>query len=157
MFYLFGFSVNVTWFNPPICTNAKAKVGDYLVNLIRNSFTSLIKFSKLFSRNTINRSCNCMPNTKAEKSKHNKNLLEKVQKTSRYPVLQLCNKNQRPLKGQCFIESIIYQANTTMEVSNINNITANIPRYKEKVYLKVSEIIFKVRDGNHKKSFKRAL
>ena len=100
MFYLFGFSVNVTWFNPPICTNAKAKVGDYLVNLIRNSFTSLIKFSKLFSRNTINRSCNCMPNTKAEKSKHNKNLLEKVQKTSRYPVLQLCNKNQRPLKGQ---------------------------------------------------------
>ena len=44
-----------------------------------------------------------------------------------------------------------------MEVSNINNITANIPSYKEKVYLKVSEIIFKVRDGNHKKSFKKEL
>lgn len=98
-----------------------------------------------------------MPNTKAEKSKHNKNLLEKVQKTSRYPALQLCNKNQRLLKGQCFTESIIYQANTTMEVSNINNITANIPSYKEKVYLKVSKIIFKVHDGNHKKSFKKAL
>ena len=42
-----------------------------------------------------------------------------------------------------------------MEVSNINNITANIPSYKEKVYLKVSEITFKVRDGNHKKSIKK--
>ena len=39
--------------------------------------------------------------------------------------------------------SIVYQA----------NITANIPGYTEKIYLAVSETIFKVRYGNHKKSF----
>ena len=33
------------------------------------------------------------------------------------------------------------------------NITANIPGHKEKVYLGVSETTFKVRYGNHKKSF----
>ena len=33
------------------------------------------------------------------------------------------------------------------------NITANIPGHKEKVYLGVSQTTFKVRYGNHKKSF----
>ena len=42
-----------------------------------------------------------------------------------------------------FNESIVYQA----------NIMANILGYKEKVYLGVSETTFKVRYGNHKKSF----
>ena len=40
-------------------------------------------------------------------------------------------------------ESIVYQA----------NITENIPGYKEKVYLGLSETTFKVRYGNNKKSF----
>ena len=40
-------------------------------------------------------------------------------------------------------ESIVYQ----------ENITENIPGYKEKVYLRLSETTFKVRYGNNKKSF----
>ena len=48
-----------------------------------------------------------------------------------------------PLNGQCLIKSIICQV----------NITANIPCYKEKAYLGVSETTFKVRYCNHKKSF----
>ena len=48
-----------------------------------------------------------------------------------------------PLNRQRLTESIVYQA----------NITANIPGYKEKVYLGVSETTFKIGYGNHKKWF----
>ena len=53
--------------------------------------------------------------------------------------LQLCNCTN---KKQC-----------PWSIFNQANITANIPGYKEKVYLGVSETTFKVRYGNHKKSF----
>ena len=53
------------------------------------------------------------------------------------------NKKLCPLKGQCLTESIVCQA----------NITVNILGYKEKVYLGISEATFKVSCGNHKKLF----
>ena len=82
-----------------------------------------------------------MPNIQAEIHKHNKNILKKDKKN--HPDTQICNctsKKQCPLNGHCLTESIVYQA----------NITANIPGYKEKVFLSVSETTFKVRYGNHK-------
>ena len=85
-----------------------------------------------------------MPNIKAEIHKHNKNILEKAQQKN--PDTQLCNcanKKQCPLNGQCLTESIVYQA----------NITANIPGYKEKVYLGLFDTTFKVCYVYHKKSF----
>ena len=135
---------NLIWFNPPFSANVKTKVGNYFLNLIRKPFPPHHKFSKLFNRNTIKVSYSCMPNIKAEIHKHNKNALEKA--LEKHPDTQLCNctnKNQCPLNGQCLTESIVYQA----------NITANIPGYKEKVYLGVSETTFKVLYGNHKKFF----
>ena len=78
-----------------------------------------------------------MPNIKAEIHKHNKNILEKAQQKN--PDTQLCNcanKKQCLLNGQCLTESIVYQA----------NIMANIPGYKEKVYLGVSGTTFKVHE-----------
>ena len=85
-----------------------------------------------------------MPNIKAKIHKHNKNTLEKIQQKN--PDSQFCNctnKNQCPLNRKYVTESIVYQA----------NITANFPGYKEKVCLGVSRTTFKVRYGNHKKSF----
>ena len=80
-----------------------------------------------------------MPNIKVEIRKHNKNILEKAQQNNADTQLCNCsNKNQCPLNGQCLTESIIYQA----------NITANIPGYKEKVHLGISETIFKVYKKN---------
>ena len=76
-----------------------------------------------------------MPNIKAEIQKHNKNTLEKTQQ--KYPDAQFCNctnKMQCPLNRQCLTESTVYQA----------NIKANIPGYKEKVYIGVSKTTFKV-------------
>ena len=95
----------------------------------------------MINRNTIKVSYSCLPNIKSEIHKHNKNTLQKSQQ--KHPDTQPCNctnKKQCPLNGQCLTDSIIYQA----------NITANIPGYKEKVYLGVSETTFKVRYGNHK-------
>ena len=81
---------------------------------------------------------------KAEIHKHNKDPLEKAQQ--KHQDTQLCNCTKKYsvlLNGKCFTESIVYQA----------NITVNIFGYKEKVYLSTSETKFKVRHGNHKKSF----
>ena len=57
--------------------------------------------------------------------------------------IKCTNKKQYLLNGQCLTESIVLQA----------KFMANIPGYKEKVYLGVSETTFKVRYGNQKKSF----
>ena len=120
------------------------QIWKYFLNLIRKHFAPRHKLSKLFNRNTIKKSYSCMQNIKVEIRKHNKNILENAQQN--HADTQLCNcsnKKQCPLNGQCLTESIVYQA----------NITANIPGYKEKVYLGVSETTFKVRYGNHKQSF----
>ena len=44
---------NVIWFNPAFSVNAKTKVGNYFLNLIRKHFPPRDKFSKLFNPNTI--------------------------------------------------------------------------------------------------------
>ena len=85
-----------------------------------------------------------MPNIKAEIQKHNKNILKNYK--TKHPDTQLCNctnKKQCSLNGHCLTESIIFQA----------SITANIPGYKEKVYLAVSATTFKICYGNHRKPF----
>ena len=84
-----------------------------------------------------------MQNIQAKIHEHKKSTLEKA--LQKNPGTQLCkytNKKQRLLDGQCLTESIAYQA----------NIKANIPGYKEKVYLGLSKTTFKIRYGNHKKS-----
>ena len=135
---------NINWFNPRFSANVKTKVGNYFLNLIRKHSLPRHKFSKLFNRNIIKVSYSCMAIIKIEIHKHNRNTLEKAQQ--KHPDTQLCNctnKKQCPLNGQCLTESIVYQP----------NITADIPGYKEKVYLGVSETTFSVCYGDHKKLF----
>ena len=135
---------NVIWFNPSFSVNVKTKVGSYFLNLLKKHFLPCHKFSKLFSRNTIKVSYSCMPNITVEIHKHNKNTLEKAQQKNWHTQYCNCtNKKPCPLNGQCLTEFIVYQV----------NIMANIPCYKKKVYLGVSETTFKVRYGNHEKSF----
>ena len=75
---------------------------------------------------------------------NNKSTLKKAQQ--KHPDTQICNcKNKKEclLNGQCLTDSIVHQV----------DIKTNIPVYKEKVYLGVSQTAFKIRYGNHKKSF----
>ena len=109
---------NVIWFNPLFRVNVKTKFGNYLLNLIGKLFPPRDKFNKLFNRNTIKVSYNCVPNIKGEIHKHDKSTSEKTYQ--KHPDTQLCNctnEKQRPLNGHCLTESIVCQA----------NITANIP------------------------------
>ena len=120
---------NIIWFNPPFSANVKTKVGIFFLNVIRQPFRPRHKFNKLFNRNIIKVSYSCIPHIKAEIHKHNKDTLEKAQQ--KHPDVHFCNctnKKPCPLNGQCLTESIVYQA----------TITANIPGYKEKVYVGVS-------------------
>ena len=53
-----------------------------------------------------------MPNNNAQINKRNKKTLQKAQ--PKHPDTQpwnCTNKKQSPLSGQCFTESIVYQAN----------------------------------------------
>ena len=138
----------VIWFNCPFKVNVKRKVGNYFLNLVGKHFPLRQTFNKLFNHNIIKVSCSSIPNIKAEIHKHKKNTLEKAQQEN--PDTQLCNctkKKQCPLNGQDLTENIVFQT----------NITANIPGYKEKVYLGVSQAIFKVYYGKHKKYFSKKI
>ena len=85
-----------------------------------------------------------MPKIKAEIHKHNKIILKKDKRKHPDTQLYSCtNEKQSPLNEKCLTESIVYQA----------NIATKILCYQGKVYLGVSESIFKVRFGNHKKLF----
>ena len=71
---------NVIWFNPPFRVNVKTKVRNSFLNLIRKHCSPNYKFIKLFNRNTMNVSYNCIPNIKAKIHKREKNTLEKLNK-----------------------------------------------------------------------------
>ena len=75
-----------------------------------------------------------MPNIKAEIQKHSKITLKKLYKNIQIASCATVKQGVCPLKGQCLTESIVYQA----------NITANIPGYKEEIYLGVSETAFNI-------------
>ena len=116
---------HVTWFNSTFSFNVKTRV-----EIIRKHCLPHHKFNKLFICNTIKVSYSCIPNINAEINKTTKNTLGKPQE--KHPDTQFCNctnKKQCHLNGQCLTASIFYQT----------NIKVNIPGYKEKAYLGVSE------------------
>ena len=92
--------LNDIWFNPLFSVNVKRKVVNYFLNLLRKHFTPGHKFSNLFNRNTIKKSCSCIPNIEGESHRHKKNISEKAHQ--KHADTQLCNcanKRQCPLNG----------------------------------------------------------
>ena len=95
---------------------------------------------KILDQMNINSKKTCFITLKDHKVNHTnikKYLRKSLTKKSRHPALEV---NKQKVVS---FKAVFYQA----------NITANIPGHKEKVYLGVSETTFKVRYGNHKKSF----
>ena len=91
---------NKIWFNPPFSKNLVTKIGRYCLNLIDKHFPLDHKFHKIFSRNNIKVSYNCMPNIKSAIYSHNKKILHpSVNNQSRK-----CNcitKTDCPLQEKC--------------------------------------------------------
>ena len=73
---------------------------------------------------------------------HNKTILNKIE-TLNKKKCNCINKNVCPLSGEYPVETIIYQA----------SLNSNQLNYDEKYYKSSSEIAFKKRFANHKKSF----
>ena len=110
-------------FNPPYSANIVTNFGKHFLSLLAKHFPPYNKFHRIFNKNTVKISYNCMPNMKT--IIHSENL-----KIS-YPKIIIkenncnCVDKAKCLLGQnCFINNIIYKA----------VLTSTNPYYKEKVY-----------------------
>ena len=65
----------IIWFNPPYSKNVSTKVGNQFLKLINKHFPRHHKFYKLFNKNNVKVSYNCMPNMKNIINMHNKKII----------------------------------------------------------------------------------
>ena len=90
-------------------------------------------------------SYSCTPNMSNIIASHNKKLLiEKPKDPTMEPLQKLCNcrvKNDCPMEGKCLASEIVYQADVKASDLSI------------KRYIGLTEPTFKIRFGNHLKSF----
>ena len=96
----------------------------------------------MFNKNNVKVSYSCMPSMKSIINAHNKNIIGKKPEIN--PRTCNCiNPTDCPLNGNCLAKESLYEG----------KITSDLPNYKEKLYKGISENWFKLRYGNHKKSF----
>jgi len=134
---------NITWFNPPYSQNVETKVGKCFLQLTDQHFLKSNPLHKIFNRNTLKLSYRCMSTVKTIISSHNKAQIKQSSNQSE-EVADNCNcrnKDSCPLEGNCYIRSIIYQA----EVAT--------PQAKE-TYVGLCDTTFKERYRNHTCSFR---
>ena len=83
-----------------------------------------------------------MPNMKNIINTHNKNIINLIKDN----IARTCNcvrKHQCPLNEKCLINNVLYRASITTREENT----------KRKIYYGVSKTAFKLKYGNHKKTF----
>ena len=135
------------WFCPPFNVAIRGNVTQMFSNIIERSFPpDHPHLSKLFNKRNLRLSYSTMPNLGNIIARHNHKVLRDFKKLSQ-PLRPTCNcrsKPNCPFNGQCLTESVVYQANVT--VTGAVNDT--------KYYVGISSGSFKVRYGNHLKSFR---
>ena len=125
-------------YNPPYSANITTNIGKTLLNLIKKHFPKLNKLHKIFNKNTVKFSNNCMSNISSVISGHNTKLLNPI------VTLYSCNwiREDFPLQNQCLTANIIFRAHTQCE------------RNKDyKFYYGVAQTPFKERFWNHNGDF----
>ena len=100
---------------------------------------------KIFNRNNVKISYGCMPNIQASINSHNNKILEEKVPLAHGECNCRTNHAECPLPGECTTPNILYEA----------KIVSNLPNYEGKVYKGISDPPFKIRFGNHKKSFNK--
>ena len=134
---------NIIWFNPPYSQNVTTKIGKVFLELIDKHFPEHNKLSKLFNRNTVKVSYSCTQNIKSIINSHNQKILNPKENESNQRNCNCIKKEKCPLQQNCLMKNIVYKA----------TVTSDIPNYKRKRYLGSCETTFKLRFGNHKRSF----
>ena len=133
---------NIVWFNPPFGGNVKTNVGAKFLKLIDKHFPKNNPLCKIVNRNTVKVSYRCTPNVSKTISSHNSKVIKNLKNSN--PRTCSCSKNAVcPLGGFCLTDNLIYQ-------------TTVIPTQAQaqaQTYIGLTSTTFKLRLGNHKKSF----
>ena len=98
---------NIIWLNPPSSQNVKTNIGKTFLKLVKMHFPRDHKLYKIFNRNTLKLSYNCMSSMSSVIKQRN----YKISATE--SVDQLCNcinKEKCPLDGKCLQTCIVYKA-----------------------------------------------
>ena len=115
-------------------------MGAKFLRFIDKHFPKDDPLRKIINRNTVKVSYKCTPNVSKTISSHN----SKVMKSLKDPATRTCScyKNAVcPLGGFCLTDNLIYQATLTPAQA------------QAETYIGLTATTFKVRLGNHKKSF----
>ena len=135
---------NIIWFNPPFSKNVQTNIGREFRNLIERCFPPNHKLRKLFNKNNLKLSYSCSPNIKQIIDGHNKTILSQNMPPPQQTPTKLCNcraPDKCPLKGQCLVKEVVYQATLTTAEST-------------ETYVVLTATEFKTRWRNHQMSFK---
>ena len=100
----------IIWFNPTFSTNVKMNIGKILFELLPKYFHKMNKLYKIFNRNTVKISYNCMRNMGFIISAHNQRLLTLNNSSFR---CNCRNKSNCPLE-----DTIIYHADVTNDADD---------------------------------------
>ena len=134
---------NIIWFNPPFSKTVETNIGKKFLQLVDKHFPSQHKFHKIFNRNTLKVSYGCMPNLQAIINSHNKKIIDEEKPTISRGTCNCNNNNECPLNGECTSTNVLYEAKITSTMAN----------YDTKTYKGITAPSFKMRYGNHIKSF----
>ena len=136
---------DVIWFTPPYSAALKTAFGKEFLKLIDKNFPKNHHLHKILNRKTVKLSYSCTPNMHNIISTHNRKILseQSVDDDARCSC-QGPNKISCPVPGECARSKVVYHAT----VKHTNGSTAE--------YIGSTEPSFKLRYGNHKKSFRHA-
>lgn len=130
----------IIWYNPPYNTSVSTDIGRKFFGLLDKHFPKNHKFHKIFNRNTVKMSYSCMPNVGSILQSHNKNILNKKDVDHNNKRCNCRDKTSCPLKGECLVSSVVYEATVATTKENYR-------------YIGLTEGTFKSRYGGHKQSF----
>ena len=135
---------DIIWFNPTLSKNVQTNIGKEFLNLIENCFPPNHKLRTLFNKNNVRLSCSCSPNIKQIIDGHKKTILRQNTPPEGKTPPKPCNcrePNKCPLKGQCLVKEVVYQATITTAEST-------------ETYVGLTATEFKTRWRNNQMPFK---
>ena len=133
----------IIWFTPPYNASLKTNIGKKFLQLIDKHFPVNHHLHKILNRRTIKLSYSCTANMHTIMQTHNKKVLSDT-KSEENVKCNCRDKTSCPTPGECCRTKVVYHA--TVKHENGSNAQ----------YIGCTETAFKLRYGNHKKSFRLA-
>ena len=134
---------NIIWFTPPYSSALKTNLGKEFLSLIDKNFPVNNPLNKIINRKTIKLSYSCTPNMKTIIANHNSKILS-TDKPNTSARCSCQDKTTCPVPDECCRPNVVYHATVKHEDG------------KTAEYIGSTEPAFKLRYGNHKKSFSLA-